>query len=364
MKASARKLIVQFVVAALLAVVMLWFVQDRLLAEVATDGTSGWGALWDATKTSAWWGVPVYALSFLMLHVIRTYRWVIQVKPLGEPDTAKIFNVCAVGFAAIVLFPFRLGELVRPYLLARVSDKVGFAEAMGTAVVERVVDGLCITGLLFLAVSLAPVEASAGVRGAGWASATVFSGAAIGLLVFMTARPLAQRLLRWTFGAVDAVVSRTTGKSLDLAGKVEGMLVAFVDGLGSLRQSGALWSFMALTVAYWSVNALGIWILAEAFGLPLPVFGGFGVLAVLVVYIMLPSPPGFLGTFQLALSEGLRLYMPVAAIGAVGLAFALVMNVVQMVIQVGFAVPFLGRLDMRFSDIFRLQREASQQDVT
>lgn len=356
-----RKLALNFALAAVLAVAMLWFVQSHLLSAAATEDQSGWEALWSAARAVPWWGIPAYGLSFLAVHVIRTVRWVLQVRPLGETDWRKVFRVCAVGYAAIVLFPFRLGELVRPYLLARVSDKVDFGEAMGTAVVERVLDGLFITGLLFLAVATAPEPASATVRAAGMVCAAVFSGAAGGLVIFVLARGFAQQLLRLTFGLVDKLIARATGRELDLAGKIEGLLLSFVGGLSSLRASGALWSFLGLTVLYWSVNAAGIWLLATAFGIALPFWGGFGVLAVLVVGIMVPSAPGFLGTFQLALTEGLRLYVPLGAIGAVGLAFALVMNVVQIVIQVTFALPFLSALDMRFADIFRLQREASNE---
>lgn len=358
--ASKGRLAVQFALGAAMAAALLWFVQERLLSEVATDGGSGWSALWEATRAAPWHALVLYAFVFLVVHVLRVARWVLQVRPLGERDWRLVLRVCAVGYAAIVLFPFRLGEVVRPYLLARTSRNIGFSEAMGTAVVERVVDGLFITGLLFAAVATAPLEGSFTIRSAGQASAVVFIGAALGLAVFVLARPLAERLLHVSFGTVDALIERVSGRRPGLEPLVTGMLQGFVDGVRSLRSSGGLFSFLALTLGYWGVNAFGIWLLADAFGIHFPLHGALGVLAVLVVGIMVPSGPGFLGTFQLFLTEGLRLYVPAAALGAGALAFALVMNVIQLVVQVGFAIPFLGVMHLKLGDIVSMQREASE----
>lgn len=355
-----RRLAVHFALSGVLAAALLWFLQNQLLADAVSEHGSGWAALWGAVREIPWWAVPVYGLSFLGVHLLRTWRWVLQVKPLGESDTRLIFRVCAVGYAAIVLFPLRLGELVRPYLLARVSPKIRFAEAMGTAVVERIIDGLCITALFFVAVLTAPQELDRQVRAAGVVSALVFGCAALGLTLFVLQRAWAERLMRWTFGLLDAGLERVAGRQLGLVEKIGGLMDGFVEGLRSLRGDGALPWFVVLTVAYWTLNAVGIWILARTFGLPLPLLGGFGVLSVLVIGIMVPSAPGFLGVFQFALAAGLSLYFTVESDGAAVISFALVMNVVQIVIQTGFAVPFLGGLGMRFGDIFALQKEATE----
>lgn len=292
--------------------------------------------------------LAVYALLFLVVHVSRVVRWVLQVEPLGESDRGLIFRVCAIGYGAIVLFPLRLGELVRPFLLARESRHVGFAAAMGTAVTERVIDGLVITGLLFVTVMTAPITPSPLIVAAGWASATVFVSASAGLCLFVWQRAWAERLLRGSVGRVAPGV----------VAKVESMMAAFIEGLRSLGRAGALGPFVFWTVLYWGANALGIAWLARAFGLDIPWLAGAGLLSVLVVGIMIPAGPGFLGNFQLFLGEGLQLYLPSEAIQVQGLAFALTMNVVQLVLQVGFAVPFLARTGMGLGRLLEVQREA------
>ena len=357
-----KKLALNFLFGGILAVALLWFVQSNMLAELSSEEQSGWDLLVEAAQSVPVWVLVAYAFSFVAVHLLRTARWVLQVRPLGESDSRLVFRVCMIGYAAIVLFPFRLGELVRPHLLARASDKVTFSEAMGTAVVERIVDGLFITALLFVAVATAPLEVSSFVTNAGSVSLTVFASASVGLMLFAVNRSFAERLVDWTFGTVDRLLAKA-GKETDIAGTLRGMIDGFMAGVRSLRASGALWTFLVLTVAYWSVNAMGIWLLAYGFGLALPPYAGFGLLAVLVVGIMTPAAPGFVGTFQVALTAGLTLYLPESSLGAVALAFALVMNVIQLVIQVGGAIPFFGGLGLRFSDIFRLQAEAAQRGM-
>ena len=72
--------------------------------------------------------------------VLRSWRWQVLLKPL-KPDVPfrpawKYFNV---GFAVSSVLPGRLGEVLRPYLLAR-DQKIKFASSLATVVVERVID--------------------------------------------------------------------------------------------------------------------------------------------------------------------------------------------------------------------------------
>ena len=347
-----KRLAVKFLLSVGIAAFFLWLTVRSLTrdaAESIPDGDVG-GALLDAVSSVGIGSILAYAALFLVVHVSRVYRWVFQVRPLGEEDTAKVFRICAVGFGAILLFPLRLGEVVRPYLLAQESDKVTFAEALGTAVVERVFDGLLITILLWLAVMTSPEPASGVIRNAGWVSLGIFAGASLALVVFVVQREIVVWIGRQTVGRI----------SEPLLEKILGLIEGFVEGLKSLRSSGALLPFLTLTAVYWTANATGIWLLANAFGLPVSWMAGFGLLAVLVVGIMIPAGPGFFGNFQLFLGEGIKLYLPAATIGASGLALSLSMNTIQFIIQVGFAVPFLIASGMSLGRLVRVQEQAAE----
>ena len=350
-----RRLAVQFVLGAALAAVALGW----LWRHIASSSDLTPAQLLALVADVPLWAWAAYAAMFGAVHALRTWRWVLQLRPLGERDWRLTTRVCLVGYAAIVVFPFRLGELVRPFLLAARSPRVPFAAALGTAVVERVVDGLVITGLLWLAVATAPFPGAAVVRAAGQASALVFLAASFGLGLFVWRRDTAVWLLGASTAPVSWLAKRALGRDIGLAAKLESLLHEFVGGVSSLVRDGGFATFLALTVAYWGVNALGMWVLAGAFGIQFPVLASVGVLAVLVVGLMVPSASGFIGTFQIFLVEGMRLYVADSpATGASMLAMAVAMNAVQLVIQIGAAFPAMRGLNMTWGDMMRAQRDA------
>ena len=83
----------------------------------------------------------------------RTYRWIYLLRPIRRDlDPVRIYGIGLVGFTAVVFAPLRIGEVARPYLMAQ-DGKITFTQAMGTVGAERILDGLFVTVLLFLALS-------------------------------------------------------------------------------------------------------------------------------------------------------------------------------------------------------------------
>jgi hypothetical protein len=163
------KLLLQFLLSLGIAGFFLWLTVHGLVNDAGTElGTPFWTSLEHSLSAVPLGTLGLYALIFLAVHVTRIFRWRYLVTPLGEHDVRKIFRICAVGFTAIVILPLRLGEMVRPYLLSKESG-VPMSAALGTAVVERVLDGLLITGLLVLSLATYTGDrATAFVDGTAW----------------------------------------------------------------------------------------------------------------------------------------------------------------------------------------------------
>ena len=64
------------------------------------------------------WLVLAVAVSFLLM-AFRTWRWQLELRPLEHIPFGRLWVVTAVAYLAINLFPARLGEVVRPWLLSR-----------------------------------------------------------------------------------------------------------------------------------------------------------------------------------------------------------------------------------------------------
>lgn len=276
-------------------------------------------------------GLALFSLGFLLVHCVRIWRWYYLLRPLGLKEFKPALKAGAIGLAAIVIIPLRLGELVRPYLISR-DTKIGMSAALGTAVVERVVDGLLVTLMLFVTLAIVPSRGDAPgvVYTAGTISALVFSGVMGVLLFSWWQREGTIRVLR----AIGNRVSTT------LTEKLLGLLEGFLDGVAALRAGGDLYRFLGTTLLYWAVNGATLTYLANVFGLEITLWEGYAVTSLLVIGIMVPGGPGHIGTFEFFLQTGLALFIAVDTIPGQVLAFIATLHVLQFLIQVIFGAPF------------------------
>ncbi len=280
--------------------------------------------------------VPVvgYVVLFAVAHVLRIVRWGVLVRALGPIRWRDVFSAGAVGYMCIIVFPLRLGEFVRPYL---VRGKAGITAsgALATVVVERVIDGLLFVALFFTFISLLPPSghsAVAAVKLSAWLAGAVFLGALIVLLAAYWRR------------ARTVAVLESLGNRIHrgLTAKALGLLDAFLDGLAVLPDHRRLLGFLAFTIVYWIALGVGMRLMALGTHIPdLSWIGGFALLTVLTVGIMVPAGPGFTGTFELALKGGFALLvLSPSSMENVAL-YTIMLHVAQLVVQVGFGALWL-----------------------
>ena len=92
----------------------------------------------------------VYAVIVTGLtYAARAWRWQMLLAPIGPTRFTVAFETTVIGFAANALIPGRVGEVLRPYLLAR-REALNATSAFATIILERVLD--LVTVLLLFAV--------------------------------------------------------------------------------------------------------------------------------------------------------------------------------------------------------------------
>lgn len=252
-------------------------------------------------------------------------------------------RIGAVGFMAMFLFPLRLGELVRPYLVKRAAaapgappppeGRVRMTAVLATVVVERIVDGLVVTLLLFASMSFLPAGDSAAELEVGaWAAFAVFAGAALLLAGARWQHDLTRRFIAKTAG----LVSKRLGHAID------SLLEAFLSGLRRLPSGGAFLGFIGVTTIYWGLNGLGVWCMVQAFHLPIDMVGAYAMMACVVVGMMIPNSPGNVGSFWYFLLLPVALY-GIGNSSAQAIAFGLSVWLCQLVQQTAFGLWFVVR---------------------
>jgi hypothetical protein len=290
------------------------------------------GDVWAAMRAADYRYLPPYFAILVCIHLVRTFRWGLLLEPVAKVPFARLNAVAAVGFMALVLLPFRLGEFARPYLVAE-PGKLRVSTALSSVVAERIADGIFMGILLVVALVAVPDGAPAVrvLRTGGIIVSLAFLGALAFLVLAYRNRTLAVRVAA---GALRPLSPR-------LAERAAGMLDAFIHGLRLVPTRRKAAVFVALTVVYWGLNAWGMNVLARGFGLELGLVESCAILGVLVVGVMIPAGPGMVGTFQGAIVIGLSLFVPKDVVATRGTAYANVLWAAQLAQQVALGTFFL-----------------------
>lgn len=248
---------------------------------------------------------PVYlflslAVTFLT-YGIRAARWQYLLAPIGRVSFWTSFRITVMGFAANAVLPGRVGELLRPYLLAR-REGLNVAATLATILLERVLDIAALL-LLFAAFVVAFDPGLAAVDPATFRAVRIGGlmaglAALAALAVAFVAAGHPERL-----GRAAARLARLL--PAHLARRIGGMVEAFARGLAIMRQPGRLVRAVALSIPLWLSIAAGAWLVMRAFHMTLPYTGSFLVLTFLAVGVLVPTPGavgGFHEAFRLALN--------------------------------------------------------------
>jgi uncharacterized protein (TIRG00374 family) len=234
-----------------------------------------------------------------------------------------------VGYAANNVLPARLGELVRSHYL---GDREGIsrASALGTVVVERVVDLVAVVGIASVALLVLSVR--------GVVASAVFVGAGVAglFLVALALGIVAHRLP----GADRArsLVERWP-KVGELARSLQG-------GLAVAGRPRTLVEALLASAAAWSCSILACAAVGQSIGLELSIGQAALITSGVALASAVPAGPSNLGTFELAAVEiGKAIGIPADS----AFALALIVHATILVVtSVGGGIAFI-RLGWRSS---------------
>jgi glycosyltransferase 2 family protein len=241
-----------------------------------------------------------YGLVLVVIHFLRVVRWDPLLRPIAKVGFWKLNRVGAVGNMAVFLFPLRLGEFVRPYLIAE-PGRIRMSEGMATIAVERVIDGLMTSLLLFIVLQFLPTDNATSF-------ADLRAGSYIALFVFLASMAVLT-LMYWRRDFTVRLIRRFVGRVLPgIAERIIGVLEAFLRGLSVLPDWRNLAAFVGITTVYWIVNGFGLWLFARGFGLHVPAIAAYAMMASVVVGMMIPNSPANVGSFWFFLLKPIELY--------------------------------------------------------
>ena len=265
------------------------------------------------------------AILLIFTHLIRAWRWRYLLEPVKLVPTLPLFSAVCIGFMANMLLPAHAGEVVRAYIIGRKAH-VNTIASFGTIVVERLMDFVVILLVLVFVLSAMrfPTEMTSVVRHLriGGYIAALCGSALIGGLWFLHARTAqTMRLLRLCLAFLPV-------RWLDYLCAV---LSTFAAGLQTLQKGHHLLPVLGLSLCLWIVVGLSNMLVLHAFDLHFPLYA-IGLILVLQTFgAVIPSGPGFIGTYHAAV---------IAALAIFGVPHELALSV-ALVMHASFFFPFV-----------------------
>lgn len=247
-------------------------------------------------------GVVAVQVSF------RAWRWSVLLPTERRLPFGRLLPPLLIGYLGNTVLPARLGEAMRAVVVAR-RERVGTTEALGSVVVERVIDVATLAVLAFLAslVVDAPtwaVQALGALAAGGVVGIGILSTVGVGPLVLLA----------------DRLGMRRSPRARDVVAR-------FADTLGGPSRRRPIIAAAGISFIAWLLDATSFWLAGQAVGADLSYAAAMLVGGVAVLGTAIPSAPGFVGTFELA-AAGMATALGVP--GAEALAMAVVVHAMTL----------------------------------
>jgi hypothetical protein len=223
--------------------------------------TFDWGTFWSQTHHIKKWHV-VHGIALIYLgYLVRAIRWKIFLKPVRETKLSEVVSPTLIGFTGIALLG-RVGEFIRPYLIARRTN-LPFSSQLAVWAVERIFDigafGVLMAVAIFLPSALQSIphpEYYRQFREAGSVLILIVLGTAVG----------AALIRRKGEGVAQWVEHRFAHLSSNVGKKLGEKVREFGLGLNTIHSPVSLLWLCIVSVGMWYMIALAYKEVTHSYG--------------------------------------------------------------------------------------------------
>jgi len=306
------------------------------------------GVAWDDLvaelgKAHYRWLAPGAAL-ILLGQVTRACRWRVLFGDGPRPSLRDAFAILSVGYLVSGIFPLRLGDPVRAWLVDARTAARG-PEALATVLVERAVDLLTVLVFLALLVPQPAARLLGGQLGPGpWADPANVRALTFGAVGLVYLGMAAVSILGGRAGRLAAAGLAGAGVSSAAAHRVGIAVAGFASGFGALRRPRVLLETAAWSLLIWWLGGIEYWVIMWAFDLEVPYNVAVFVLCGTAIFAILPSSPGYVGVFHTAVIVTLAIIADVPK--DVALSYAIVLHGLVMVVLIGMGLVGLRMIGL------------------
>lgn len=280
----------------------------------ALNGLDLNGFVDEVASANYWWLIPSVVTYFVAVWV-RTWRWDYMLRPLKHIPVRDLFPVVVIGYMGNNIYPLRMGELLRSYVLWR-QEKIPIGASLGTVVVERVFDGLIMLIFVFIGLPFLPFPGD--YQFLISIASIAFFGA---LLVFFALAAMPDRALSLAESIFGTILPERFSLPLLSFGE------KFLEGLKSLNNFRNVMMIFFTSLIIWLLETVKYWFVMQAFDfgdVVVPFFALMLMNGVVNLATTLPTAPGYIGTFD---GPGIKVLEAYGVAQSVATAYTLVLHV-------------------------------------
>jgi len=282
----------------------------------------------------------LWVAGVFLLNVVNTwieaFRWRLILSSVKRHTrTLNTFGAMLVGVVGNTVLPLRLGDGARAYFLAK-RERISVASSLGSVMLDRIMDVtfflvlVVFTGIYF---DLPRLVERAGI----------IAGIAV-----VAAIVIVLTLMRFK----KHMELRFTGK---FGKRLTGQIHRFTIGLASLKKAGVLLPACVLSAFSWSLRALMLTFMFEAFRFDLPRLAAAVVLIFTNLGIAAVSTPANLGGFELSTLAAFKLF---GADTERALSCAIVFHAVEVIPMVLLGLAAMSLSGFRSKEILSRKEPA------
>ena len=295
-------------------------------------------------RQADWISVALVLLLITGAQLLRSSRWGLLLEPLESLSQRLLLPITSIGFLFVWILPARLGEVARPYLLQQ-NSRVGLSPAMGSVVLERLIDSTFLVVLLTICL---PALRLPGLILSAFKGFVFILLAAVLLVLLGSLPAFRERLFKVVFKILPGSWSEYLARIAE----------TFYSGMQAVMSVKKLLAILALTSIIWGTGLAAFLVLFRSMDLHLGLLAGTTVLVLTCLGIALPAAPGFIGNYH---------YACVVAMGLFGvakdtaLAYAILMHFLTIFVLVAMGLFFINASKLKVS--FSLRSAIRPKDV-
>lgn len=257
---------------------------------------------WGHIRSARFFPLFLVFITVLLQHIIRAWRWKIILEPIKKTGFFSRLLTILIGFGGNCVLPARLGELIRAVYLGK-KENMSSSSALGTVVVERILDGFIILmilliGLIGCGYNTEWKEIAAALKTSGYIFLLSF---ALITIFFIGLKLKTKYFLNLLDGLLFFLPRRPREKIIEMVNN-------FSIGLVLMRTIHGWLGAILYSVLIWLINLFQIQWIGQSLNIDITLLSTTLMIMFAVIGVAIPSAPGFVGTFHLSTQYGFILF--------------------------------------------------------